>query len=54
MIQGRAEKGVYVLTYIISGRGRKSGGARATAATPNLAPLNISLKKGLIVDRTYF
>ena len=27
--------------YIISGRGRKSGGARATAATPSLAPLEM-------------
>ena len=27
--------------YIISGRGRKSGVARATAATPSLAPLEI-------------
>ena len=25
----------------ISGRGRKSGGARATEATPSLTPLNI-------------
>ena len=25
--------------YIISGRGRKSGGARATGATASLAPL---------------
>ena len=27
--------------YLSSGRGRKSGGARATEATPNLTPLNI-------------
>ena len=26
--------------YIISGRGRKSGGARATGATASLAPLD--------------
>jgi len=25
--------------YLSSGRGRKSGGARATGATPSLAPL---------------
>ena len=28
--------------YLSSGRGRKSGGARATGATPSLAPLSIS------------
>ena len=27
--------------YLSSGRGRKSGGARATGATPSLAPLYI-------------
>ena len=27
--------------YLSSGRGRKSGGARATGATPSLAPLSI-------------
>ena len=27
--------------YLSSGRGRKSGGARATGATPSLAPLHI-------------
>ena len=27
--------------YIISGRGRKCGGARATGATASLAPLGI-------------
>ena len=27
--------------YINSGQGRKSGGARATAATPSLAPLEM-------------
>ena len=27
--------------YIISGRGRKSGGAHATGATPSLAPLSM-------------
>ena len=27
--------------YLSSGRGRKSGGARATGATPSLAPLVI-------------
>ena len=27
--------------YIISGRGRKSGVARATGATASLAPMNI-------------
>ena len=29
--------------YLSSGRGRKSGGARATGATPSLAPLPIYL-----------
>ena len=29
--------------YLSSGRGRKSGGARATGATPSLAPLLISV-----------
>ena len=29
--------------YLSSGRGRKSGGARATGATPSLAPLVIAL-----------
>ena len=28
--------------YLSSGRGRKSGGARATGATPSLAPLHIA------------
>ena len=31
--------------YIISGRGRKSGVARATEATASLAPLNMSLNE---------
>ena len=30
--------------YLSSGRGRKSGGARATGATPSLAPLFICLQ----------
>ena len=30
--------------YLSSGWGRKSGGARATGATPSLAPLLISKK----------
>ena len=33
--------------YIISGRGRKSGVARATEATASLAPLNILLLKSV-------
>ena len=32
--------------YLSSGRGRKSGGARATGATPSLAPLYISIDYG--------
>ena len=31
--------------YLSSGRGRKSGGARATGATPSLAPLLITQGK---------
>ena len=34
--------------YLSSGRGRKSGGARATGATPSLAPLIILLWENLI------
>ena len=31
-----------LLIYILSGRGRKSGGARALLAPPRMAPLDIS------------
>ena len=32
--------------YLSSGRGRKSGGARATGATPSLAPLLLQKNSG--------
>ena len=40
LVHGGAEKWSTYM-YIISGRGRKSGGARATEATASLAPLYI-------------
>ena len=35
--------GAHICRYLSSGRGRKSGGARATGATPSLAPLFIQI-----------
>ena len=39
--------------YIISGRGRKSGVARATGATASLAPMNISIRYLDIFDTVF-
>ena len=40
-VRGGAEVWSTYMYYLSSGRGRKSGGARATGATPSLAPLQI-------------